>query len=109
MELCLVIGKTASNIKAANVKDYILGATVAQDISARDWQKEKNGGQFLLGKVSTKNIFFLFTTSWTALTTTPHRQYINTFYIAIVTWSETSLNYIFINTSTNNFKKSHFF
>ncbi|XP_026322885.1 fumarylacetoacetate hydrolase domain-containing protein 2-like [Hyposmocoma kahamanoa] len=50
VELCLVIGKTASNVKAANAKDYILGATVAQDISARDWQKEKNGGQFLLGK-----------------------------------------------------------
>lgn len=60
MELCVVIGKTASNVKAADAKDYILGATVAQDISARDWQKEKNGGQFLLGKVITKQSSFCF-------------------------------------------------
>lgn len=30
--------------------DYIFGYTVAQDISARDWQFERNGKQFLLGK-----------------------------------------------------------
>lgn len=30
--------------------DHVFGYTVAQDISARDWQKKKNGGQFLLGK-----------------------------------------------------------
>lgn len=30
--------------------DHIFGYTVAQDISARDWQKERNGGQFLIGK-----------------------------------------------------------
>ncbi|XP_072935005.1 oxaloacetate tautomerase Fahd2a, mitochondrial isoform X2 [Epargyreus clarus] len=50
VELVVVIGKTASNVKAANAYDYILGYTVSQDISARDWQKERNGGQFLLGK-----------------------------------------------------------
>lgn len=32
-------------------EDYIFGYTIAQDITARDWQKSKrNGGQFLLGK-----------------------------------------------------------
>ena len=51
VELTVVIGKQASNVKAANAFDYVLGYTVAQDISARDWQKERNGGQFLLGKV----------------------------------------------------------
>lgn len=51
VELTVVIGKKASNVKAAHAFDYILGYTVAQDISARDWQKERNGGQFLLGKV----------------------------------------------------------
>ncbi|KAM3960644.1 fumarylacetoacetate hydrolase [Aphomia sociella] len=50
VELTVVIGKKASFVKAADAYDYIFGYTVAQDISARDWQKEKNGGQFLLGK-----------------------------------------------------------
>lgn len=30
--------------------EYVFGYSVAQDISARDWQKQKNGGQFLIGK-----------------------------------------------------------
>ncbi|XP_068625499.1 oxaloacetate tautomerase fahd2, mitochondrial [Battus philenor] len=50
VELTVVIGKVASNVKAADAYNYVLGYTVAQDISARDWQKAKNGGQFLLGK-----------------------------------------------------------
>ncbi|KAJ8715561.1 hypothetical protein PYW07_010043 [Mythimna separata] len=50
VELAVVIGKTASSVSAADANDYIFGYTVAQDITARDWQKEKNGGQFLLGK-----------------------------------------------------------
>lgn len=28
----------------------VFGYSVAQDISARDWQKMRNGGQFLIGK-----------------------------------------------------------
>ncbi|KAL4708534.1 hypothetical protein ACJJTC_014142 [Scirpophaga incertulas] len=50
VELVVVIGKEASNVKAEEALDYVLGYTVGQDISARDWQKERNGGQFLLGK-----------------------------------------------------------
>lgn len=49
-ELAIVIGKTAKSIWQDQVDDYIFGYTVAQDISARDWQKKRNGGQFLLGK-----------------------------------------------------------
>jgi 2-keto-4-pentenoate hydratase/2-oxohepta-3-ene-1,7-dioic acid hydratase in catechol pathway len=31
--------------------DHVFGFTVAQDITARDWQKKgRNGGQWLLGK-----------------------------------------------------------
>jgi 2-keto-4-pentenoate hydratase/2-oxohepta-3-ene-1,7-dioic acid hydratase in catechol pathway len=30
--------------------DHVFGFTVAQDITARDWQKGHNGGQWLLGK-----------------------------------------------------------
>lgn len=37
-------------MKKESAYDYIFGYTVAQDISARDWQKERNGGQFLIGK-----------------------------------------------------------
>lgn len=50
VELAVVIGKKASFVKASDAFDYIVGYTVAQDLSARDWQKEKNMGQFLLGK-----------------------------------------------------------
>lgn len=31
--------------------DHVAGYTVAHDVSARDWQLKKNGGQWLLGKV----------------------------------------------------------
>ena len=30
--------------------EYVAGFTVAHDVSARDWQLKKNGGQWLLGK-----------------------------------------------------------
>lgn len=30
--------------------DYVAGYTVAHDVSARDWQMERNGKQWLLGK-----------------------------------------------------------
>ena len=30
--------------------EYVAGYTVAHDVSARDWQLDKNGGQWLLGK-----------------------------------------------------------
>ncbi|KAF9788993.1 hypothetical protein SFRURICE_020692 [Spodoptera frugiperda] len=63
-ELVVVIGKTASGVKAADAFNYVFGYTIAQDISGRDWQKDENGGQFLLGKrkrqceaVSLKNTY----------------------------------------------------
>ncbi|ALC47399.1 CG6028 [Drosophila busckii] len=49
-ELVVVIGKVARCVPKEKAFDYVFGYTVAQDISARDWQKERNGGQFLLGK-----------------------------------------------------------
>jgi len=49
-ELAVVIGKKGKNIDADKAKDYIFGYTVAHDVSARDWQFGKNGGQWLLGK-----------------------------------------------------------
>nr|XP_019537199.2 fumarylacetoacetate hydrolase domain-containing protein 2-like [Aedes albopictus] len=50
VELAVVIGKEAKHVSRANAMDYVFGYTVAQDISARDWQKMRNGGQFLIGK-----------------------------------------------------------
>ncbi|KAG5895712.1 hypothetical protein JTB14_021404 [Gonioctena quinquepunctata] len=50
VELAVVIGKKAKAIRKDQVNDYVFGYTVAQDISARDWQKKRNHGQFLLGK-----------------------------------------------------------
>ncbi|KAJ8942753.1 hypothetical protein NQ314_009964 [Rhamnusium bicolor] len=49
-ELAIVIGRKGKAIRRDQVNDYIFGYTVAQDISARDWQKKRNNGQFLLGK-----------------------------------------------------------
>lgn len=50
MELAIIIGKKGYNIPESQSLDHVFGYTVAQDISARDWQKQRNGGQFLLGK-----------------------------------------------------------
>ncbi|KAK6638565.1 hypothetical protein RUM43_006832 [Polyplax serrata] len=50
VELAVVIGKEGYNISESDAMDHVFGYTIAQDISARDWQKELNGGQFLLGK-----------------------------------------------------------
>ena len=49
VELVVVIGKEAKNVPKDKAMDYVFGYTIAQDISARDWQG-RNGGQFLLGK-----------------------------------------------------------
>lgn len=51
-ELAVVIGKTAKDVSRDNALDYVLGYTCANDVSARDWQREKSlgGGQFARGK-----------------------------------------------------------
>ncbi|KAJ4289716.1 hypothetical protein N0V90_011046 [Kalmusia sp. IMI 367209] len=47
-ELTIVIGKTGKNIKAADYADYVLGYTVGNDVSARNFQlpASVSGGQF---------------------------------------------------------------
>ncbi|XP_054725860.1 fumarylacetoacetate hydrolase domain-containing protein 2 isoform X1 [Anastrepha obliqua] len=50
VELGVVIGKEAKKVPKEKAMDYVFGYTIAQDISARDWQKSRNGGQFLIGK-----------------------------------------------------------
>jgi 2-keto-4-pentenoate hydratase/2-oxohepta-3-ene-1,7-dioic acid hydratase in catechol pathway len=51
-ELVIVIGKTAKHVPRDRAAEYIFGYTIANDVSARDWQREKalGGGQFARGK-----------------------------------------------------------
>lgn len=47
----MVVGKKAKNVPVEQAYDYIFGYTIAQDISARDWQTPKrNNGQWLFGE-----------------------------------------------------------
>lgn len=49
-ELVVVIGKRARHVAEADAYDYIAGYMVGHDVSARDWQKGRPGGQWMLGK-----------------------------------------------------------
>ena len=49
-ELAVVIGRAAKNVSRAEAMDYVFGYTCANDISARDWQKDGGGGQWCRGK-----------------------------------------------------------
>jgi 2-keto-4-pentenoate hydratase/2-oxohepta-3-ene-1,7-dioic acid hydratase in catechol pathway len=49
-ELAVVIGRTCKNVLREEALDYVLGYTCANDVSARDWQKEKGGSQWCRGK-----------------------------------------------------------
>lgn len=49
-ELVVVIGKRGKNIAKSNAFSHVAGYTVGNDVSARDWQKGRPGGQWLLGK-----------------------------------------------------------
>ena len=49
-ELAVVIGRTCRNVDRINALDYVAGYTIANDVSARDWQLQWGGGQFCKGK-----------------------------------------------------------
>lgn len=49
-ELVVVIGKPGKRIDPSKALDHVLGYTAGHDVSARDWQKGRPGGQWLLGK-----------------------------------------------------------
>ena len=49
-ELAIVIGKHCRNVSRQDAFRYILGYTCANDVSARDWQKERGGGQWCRAK-----------------------------------------------------------
>lgn len=50
VELVIVIGEGGRHISEANAMDHVFGYTVGHDVSARDWQLRKPGGQWLMGK-----------------------------------------------------------
>lgn len=49
-ELVLIVGKRGKNISRKDAWSYIAGYTIGNDVSARDWQIGRPGGQWLLGK-----------------------------------------------------------
>jgi 2-keto-4-pentenoate hydratase/2-oxohepta-3-ene-1,7-dioic acid hydratase in catechol pathway len=49
-ELVLVIGRGGRYIPAAKAREHIAAYCCGNDVSARDWQLRKPGGQWLLGK-----------------------------------------------------------
>lgn len=46
----MVIGRVAKNVSREKALDYVLGYTCANDVSARDWQLRRGGGQWCRGK-----------------------------------------------------------
>ncbi|KAL1972420.1 hypothetical protein VTN31DRAFT_6834 [Thermomyces dupontii] len=49
-ELVIVIGKAGRDIPASRALDHVLGYAVGNDISHRDWQIKRGGGQWGFGK-----------------------------------------------------------
>jgi 2-keto-4-pentenoate hydratase/2-oxohepta-3-ene-1,7-dioic acid hydratase in catechol pathway len=49
-ELAVIIGKRCKNVSKADALKYVLGYTCANDVSARDWQKDWGGSQWCRGK-----------------------------------------------------------
>ena len=49
-ELAVVIGRQCKNVLREEALDYVLGYTCANDVSARDWQKQMGGSQWCRGK-----------------------------------------------------------
>jgi 2-keto-4-pentenoate hydratase/2-oxohepta-3-ene-1,7-dioic acid hydratase in catechol pathway len=49
-ELVAVIGKACSDVPESKALDYVLGYAVGNDVSHRDWQIQRGGGQWSLGK-----------------------------------------------------------
>jgi 2-keto-4-pentenoate hydratase/2-oxohepta-3-ene-1,7-dioic acid hydratase in catechol pathway len=49
-ELVLVVGRRGRNLRAAEAAAYVAGYTVGNDVSARDWQLQKDGKQWMVGK-----------------------------------------------------------
>ncbi|KAI1261782.1 fumarylacetoacetate hydrolase [Xylariaceae sp. FL1019] len=49
-ELVAVIGKQCADVSEAEALNYVLGYAIGNDVSHRDWQIQRGGGQWSLGK-----------------------------------------------------------
>jgi 2-keto-4-pentenoate hydratase/2-oxohepta-3-ene-1,7-dioic acid hydratase in catechol pathway len=49
-ELAVIIAKPTRNVREDDALDYVFGYTCANDVSARRWQKQDGGGQWIRGK-----------------------------------------------------------
>jgi len=49
-ELVIVVGRRGRRIAEHAAMDYVAGYSVGHDVSARDWQLEKDGKQWMVGK-----------------------------------------------------------
>jgi 2-keto-4-pentenoate hydratase/2-oxohepta-3-ene-1,7-dioic acid hydratase in catechol pathway len=49
-ELVVVIGRKGRDIPVDRAIEHVFGYTIGNDVSARDWQLQKDGRQWLLGK-----------------------------------------------------------
>ncbi|KAI1496598.1 fumarylacetoacetate hydrolase [Biscogniauxia marginata] len=49
-ELVAVIGKTCADVSESEALNYVLGYAIGNDVSHRDWQLQRGGGQWSLGK-----------------------------------------------------------
>jgi len=49
-ELAVVISRSCKNVSRVDALDYVLGYTCCNDVSARDWQLKRGGGQWCRGK-----------------------------------------------------------
>jgi len=49
-ELAVVIGKATKNVTPDKALSHVFGYTCANDVSARQWQKHRGGGQWIRGK-----------------------------------------------------------
>ncbi|MCE0484429.1 MAG: fumarylacetoacetate hydrolase family protein [Methylacidiphilales bacterium] len=49
-ELGVIIGYECKNVSRTEALDYVLGYTIGNDVSARDWQKTWGGSQWCRGK-----------------------------------------------------------
>jgi 2-keto-4-pentenoate hydratase/2-oxohepta-3-ene-1,7-dioic acid hydratase in catechol pathway len=49
-ELAVILGRDCRDVEEGEALEYVAGYAVANDVSARWWQKEGSGGQFIRGK-----------------------------------------------------------
>jgi len=50
VELVIVVGKKGFQVSEEKALDHVFGYTVGHDLSAREWQLQRNGGQWVIGK-----------------------------------------------------------